>query len=80
MAKESATMRLNQQQNPVAFQYAQLLDHAYSVFGGKPFAEQWLNSPCKHLEGQIPLELLDNALGFERVEGYLTRIEYGVYQ
>jgi len=47
-------MRLNQQQNPVAFQYAQLLDHAYSVFGGKPFAEQWLNSPCKHLEGQIP--------------------------
>lgn len=73
-------MQLNQQQNPVAFQYAQVLDHACSVFGGKPFAEQWLKSPCKQLECQIPLELLDNALGFEQVEGFLTRIEYGVYQ
>lgn len=71
-------MRLNQRQTTVAFQHA--LEHASTVFGSRLLAEQWLKSPCKHLEDQAPQDLLDNALGFEQVERYLTRIEYGVYQ
>lgn len=74
------TARLNAQQSAVAFQYAQALEHAASVFGSQPRAEEWLGRPCKHLAGNVPLELIENALGFQIVEAYLQRIELGVYQ
>lgn len=80
LTKETATVRLNQQQSTVAFQYAQTLEHAINVFGSQPLAEDWLKKPCKYLDGNIPLLLIDNALGYLVVEGYLTRIEHGVYQ
>lgn len=40
----------------------------------------WLKKPCRYLDNNIPLELVDNTLGFQVVEDYLTRVEYGVYQ
>jgi putative toxin-antitoxin system antitoxin component (TIGR02293 family) len=80
LAKETNPVRLNQQQSTVAFQYAQALEHAIDVFGDQHLAEEWLKKPCKYLEGNIPLDLIDNSLGFQVVEDYLTRIEYGVYQ
>ncbi|MNS90449.1 hypothetical protein D3C72_1245000 [compost metagenome] len=80
LAKETQPVRLNQQQSTVAFQYAQVLEHAINVFGDQQLAEDWLKKPCKYLEGHIPLELIDNSLGFQVVEDYLTRIEHGVYQ
>ncbi|WP_367399723.1 antitoxin Xre/MbcA/ParS toxin-binding domain-containing protein [Pseudomonas migulae] len=43
-------------------------------------AEDWLKTPCKYLHGNIPLELIGNALGYQVVEDYMTRIEQGVYQ
>lgn len=72
--------RLNAQQSTVAFQYAQALEHAASVFGSKKRAEEWLGRPCKHLADHVPLEMIENSLGFQVVEGYLQRIEFGVYQ
>ncbi|WP_312602685.1 antitoxin Xre/MbcA/ParS toxin-binding domain-containing protein [Pseudomonas luteola] len=72
--------RLNSQQSAVAFQYAKVLEHAMSVFGNQKLAEEWLNRPCKHLADSVPLDLIDNSLGFQAVEDYLERIELGVYQ
>lgn len=80
LAKETKPIRLNQQQSTVAFQYAQILEHAINVFGSQQLAEDWLKKPCKYLDGYVPLELIDNSLGFQVAEDYLTRIEYGVYQ
>ncbi|WP_338807717.1 antitoxin Xre/MbcA/ParS toxin-binding domain-containing protein [Pseudomonas chlororaphis] len=77
---DGGTVRLNAQQSAVAFQYAQALEHAASVFGSQRRAEEWLGRPCKHLAGNVPLELIENALGFHVVEAYLQRIELGVYQ
>lgn len=77
---EGSTARLNAQQSALAFQYAQALEHAASVFGSQRRAEEWLGRPCKHLKGSVPLELIENSLGFQVVEEYLQRIELGVYQ
>lgn len=80
LVKETKSVRLNQQQSTVAFQYAQTLEHATTVFGSQQLAEDWLKKPCKYLDGHVPLELIDNSLGFQVVKDYLTRIEHGVYQ
>lgn len=71
---------LTVQQGAVAFQFAKALEHATTVFGTLQLAEEWLGRPCRHLSGQIPLDLIDNSLGFQVVEDYLERIELGVYQ
>ncbi|WP_110946608.1 antitoxin Xre/MbcA/ParS toxin-binding domain-containing protein [Pseudomonas bohemica] len=72
--------RLSAQQSAVAFQFAKALEHAMAVFGGQRPAELWLASPCRFLAGNVPLDMIDNALGFHAVEVYLTRVEHGVYQ
>lgn len=77
---DSKTARLNVQQSAVAFQYAKVLEHATTVFGALRLAEEWLDRPCKHLAGSVPLDLIDNSLGFQAVEDYLERVELGVYQ
>jgi putative toxin-antitoxin system antitoxin component (TIGR02293 family) len=71
---------LNSQQSAVAFQYAKVLEHAITVFGTQKLAEEWLGRPSKYLDGDVPLDVIDNPVGFQAVEDYLERIEYGVYQ
>jgi len=72
--------QLNPHQSAVAFQYAKVLEHAIKVFGSQRLAEEWLGRPCKYLDGDVPLDMIDNPVGFQAVEDYLERIEYGVYQ
>lgn len=72
--------QLTSQQSAVAFQYAKVLEHATTVFGSQKSAEDWLAKPCKFLEGGVPLDLIENAVGFQAVEDYLERMELGVYQ
>lgn len=72
--------QLNSQQSAVAFQYAKVLEHAMAVFGSQKAAEEWLGKPCRYLEGGVPLDLIENPVGFQAVEDYLERIELGVYQ
>lgn len=79
-ARDAKSPRLNAQQSAVAFQYAKVLEHATAVFGTQALAEEWLERPCKYLDGNVPLELIDNSIGFQLVEDYLERIELGVYQ
>ena len=71
---------LNSQQSAVAFQYAKVLEHATAVFGTQKLAEEWLGRPCKFLDGNIPLDVIDNPVGYQAVEEYLERIELGIYQ
>jgi putative toxin-antitoxin system antitoxin component (TIGR02293 family) len=78
MSKEIELVRLNPQKNTV--HYAQILKYAIHVFGNQQLAEDWLNRPCHHLEGNIPLELISNSKGFQKVENYLARVDHGVYQ
>lgn len=71
---------LNSQQSSVAFQYAKVLEHAIDVFGSQKLAEEWLGRPCKSLDGDVPLDIVENSVGYQAVEDYLERIESGVYQ
>ncbi|OLS60009.1 type II RES/Xre toxin-antitoxin system antitoxin [Pseudomonas putida] len=77
-SKQSA--HLNAQQSAVAFQFARVLERAIEVFGSLSLAEEWLGRPCKYLDGDVPLDVIDNPVGFQAVEDYLERIEHGVYQ
>lgn len=79
-ACSNPSMRLTSQQSTVAFQYARVLDQATSVFGTQVKAEDWLSRSCNFLDGKVPLDVIDNAIGFQAVAQYLERIEYGVYQ
>lgn len=71
---------LTAQQSAVAYQYAKTLEDATRVFGSQDLAERWLCTPCKFLGGDVPLDMIDNPIGFQAVEDYLERMEYGVYQ
>lgn len=57
-----------------------ILKRATAVFGTQKLAEEWLERPCKYLDDNVPLELIDNSFGFQLVEEYLERLELGVYQ
>lgn len=72
--------QLNAQQSAIAFQYAKVLEHAITVFGTQALAEEWLGRPCKYLDGDVPLDVIDNLVGFQAVEDYLERIALGAYQ
>lgn len=78
--QESGEARLNAHQSAVAFQYAQALEGAIAVFGSRPLVEAWHGRPCRHLEGYVPLDMVESAVGFQAVESYLKRVEIGVYQ
>ena len=79
-SKGNQTVRLSSVQSAVAFQFATLLERATKVFGTQKLAEAWLGRPCRCLEGEIPLDVVSNPVGFQVVNDCLERIEYGVYQ
>ncbi|MCH2342697.1 antitoxin Xre/MbcA/ParS toxin-binding domain-containing protein [Pseudomonas sp. NPDC047963] len=79
-SKGNQTVRLNSLQSALAFQYATILERAIKVFGTQKLAEEWLGRPCKYFDGEIPLDVVGNPVGFQVVNDYLERVEYGVYQ
>lgn len=78
--QSGAAEHLNEQQSVVALQYAKALEHAINVFGSQELAEEWLSRPCIYLDGNVPLEMINNHVGYQAVEDYLDRVEAGVYQ
>ncbi len=78
--RSKGQVRLNSYQSAVAFQYATVLEHAVDVFGTQRLAEEWLGRTCRYLDGDIPLDVIDNPLGFQAVKVYLEGIKYGTYQ
>jgi len=74
------TLSLSSQQSVLTYQYAKVLESATSAFGSQRLAEEWLGRPCKPLAGIVPLDAIENAIGFQVVEEYLKLIVQGVYQ
>jgi putative toxin-antitoxin system antitoxin component (TIGR02293 family) len=77
---DGTPLRLTALQSAIAFQFARGLERATTILGSQQSAEEWLNRTCRHLGGNVPLELLANPLGFDAVMQYLDRIEFGIYQ
>jgi uncharacterized protein (DUF2384 family) len=58
------TVRLSCLQSAVAFQYATVLERATKVFGTQKLAENWRGRPCGYFDGEIPLDVVGNPVGF----------------
>lgn len=56
-----------------------VLSKAKDVFGDITQALAWIVAPAMGLEGKIPLNMLTTQMGYELVEDFLVRLEYGVY-
>lgn len=70
---------LTPEQSTRALNYAEVLEKATDVLGSRELAEQWMVKPARGLDGEIPIDLISNSVGYELVTDFLTRIEYGVY-
>ncbi|WP_460145383.1 type II RES/Xre toxin-antitoxin system antitoxin [Pseudomonas sp. S2_A02] len=70
---------LTAEQSTRALNYAEVLEKATDVLGSRELAEQWMVKPARGLDGETPIDLISNSVGYELVTDFLTRIEYGVY-
>jgi putative toxin-antitoxin system antitoxin component (TIGR02293 family) len=70
---------LTPEQSTRALNYAEVLEKATEVLGSRELAEQWMVKPARGLDGEVPIDLISNSVGYELVTDFLTRIEYGVY-
>lgn len=70
---------LTAEQTNSTWRLATVLSRAEDVLGDRQQAVIWMTSPAMGLEGRAPIDLLTTQMGFELVEDFLTRMEYGVY-
>lgn len=70
---------LSQEQSARALYYAEVLEKAQAIFGTRQGAEEWMTKPALGLDGEAPIDLLSNPVGYELVTDFLHRLEYGVY-
>ncbi|WP_341521876.1 antitoxin Xre/MbcA/ParS toxin-binding domain-containing protein [Pseudomonas sp. G.S.17] len=75
----SEGQNLNRDQTARVLRFAQTLDKATRVFAGPKDAEDWMSTPAVGLNWATPLRMLINPVGFELVDDFLTRMEWGVY-
>lgn len=77
--RDGETSLLSPDQSSRLWKFAEILDRATEVFGGRDAAEAWLSSPAMALDRRRPIDLLATAAGTEAVETVLTRLDFGVY-
>jgi uncharacterized protein (DUF2384 family) len=53
--------------------------HALDVFGNSDTVQNWLIEKNPALDGAAPADLLDSAIGLERVIDLMNAIRHGVY-
>lgn len=70
---------LSPEQSARALYYAEVLEKAQEVFGNRALAEEWMTRPALGLDGESPIDLLSNPVGYELVIDFLNRLDYGVY-
>ncbi|OLF54325.1 antitoxin Xre/MbcA/ParS toxin-binding domain-containing protein [Pseudomonas chlororaphis] len=70
---------LSPEQSARALYYAQVLEKAEAVLGSRALAEDWMTQPALGLDGEVPIDLLANPVGYELVTDFLHRLEFGVY-
>ncbi|WP_273142238.1 antitoxin Xre/MbcA/ParS toxin-binding domain-containing protein [Halomonas sp.] len=59
--------------------FAEILTRAKDVLGDREEAKRWMNTPAMGLEGRKPIDLITTQAGYELVDDFLTRLDYGVY-
>ncbi|ELQ18976.1 hypothetical protein A986_02336 [Pseudomonas fluorescens BRIP34879] len=79
-ADQSGDNLIDQNTAGAKLNYDNILAYATVVFGTRLLAEEWLARPCRHLNNNIPAEIIDDVCGLQTVKEYLERIEFGVYQ
>lgn len=77
--KNSQGAVLTTEQSSKAWNFAEILTQAESVFGSQRDGMKWLNEPSFGLGGKRPIDLLSTSAGSEVVKDLLTKLEYGVY-
>nr|WP_299243577.1 antitoxin Xre/MbcA/ParS toxin-binding domain-containing protein [uncultured Halomonas sp.] len=70
---------LTAEQSSRTWRFAEILTKAEDVFGDPEEAQRWMNTPAMGLEGHKPIDLITTQVGFELVDDFLTRMDYGVY-
>jgi putative toxin-antitoxin system antitoxin component (TIGR02293 family) len=58
---------------------ARIYSSAVEALGDAAFAKQWLRTPIRALNDEIPVHLLDTPVGIQWVNTVLGRAAYGVY-
>jgi putative toxin-antitoxin system antitoxin component (TIGR02293 family) len=59
---------------------SKVLDSVVELFeGDREAAVEWLRSPNRALNGEIPLEMARTGIGAREVENLVGRLEYGVF-
>lgn len=70
---------LSAEQSSRTWRFAEILTKAEDVFGDPEEAQRWMNTPAMGLEGHKPIDLITTQVGYELVDDFLTRMDYGVY-
>jgi putative toxin-antitoxin system antitoxin component (TIGR02293 family) len=52
---------------------------AAEIYGSTEAAKRWLTTPMTHLDGQRPLDVLQEPDGAKRLEGLLVSLSYGEF-
>lgn len=60
--------------------HEKVLVRATVIFGTRGMAENWISSPCRSFDYNLPAEIIGDDIGLQIVMDYLERIELGVYQ
>jgi len=61
-----------------ALELAMLFARGVDVFGNHDRFISWMRKPCRALENERPLDLLDTRFGFDAVTQVMGRMEHGV--
>ncbi|MGQ7245754.1 type II RES/Xre toxin-antitoxin system antitoxin [Halomonas sp. V046] len=70
---------LTAEQSSRTWRFAEILTKAENVFGDPQEAQRWMSTPAMGLERRKPIDLITTQVGFELVDNFLTRLDYGVY-
>ncbi|CAM3835097.1 antitoxin Xre/MbcA/ParS toxin-binding domain-containing protein [Vreelandella rituensis] len=70
---------LTPEQGSRAWRFAEILVKAEDIFIDPEEAERWMRTPAMGLEGRKPIDLITTQVGYELVDDFLTRLDYGVY-
>ena len=76
-SKYKHRQRLTSEESEKALRVARAAAKAEHVLGDS--GRNWLLSPCRALKNELPIDVLDTALGLQDVLAVLTRLEFGVY-
>lgn len=73
--------RFNAIESERLFRLSRIFEQAVQLFDGdRAAAVTWLDSPCRALGGEVPLDFAKSELGAHEVENVIGRLEHGVFQ